>query len=142
MMNNFPQERKGLASNLASALCRATEFLNETKIGGITVGAVLLIAALVAAFMSYSYFDTPVFVYLFIIVVIPGHFAYILVCKRDGLGDYLLEPGLRYAGLGVGWLITYAFLDMDSFLGVLPIIIGPFVGDGICALYRKWYRKA
>ena len=92
--------------------------------------------------MAYGYFDTPLFAYLFIIVAIPGHFAYILVCKRDGLGDYLLEPGLRYAGLGVGWLITYAFLDMDSFLGVLPIIIGPFVGDGICALYRKWYRKA
>ncbi len=142
MMNNFPQERKGLASSLASALCRATEFLTETKIGGITVGAVLLIAALVAAFMSYSYFDTPLFVYLFIIVAIPGRLAYILVCKRDGLGDFLLEPGLRYAGLGVGWLITYAFLEMDSFLGVLPIFIGPFVGDGIYALYRKWYRKA
>ena len=116
-MQSFPEKRKGLAENLATAFCSASEFLSETKIGGITVGAVLLIAALFSAFMAYSYFDTPLFAYLFIIVAIPGHLAYILVCKRDGLGDYLLEPGLRYAGLGVGWLITYAFLDMDSFFG-------------------------
>ena len=141
-MQSFPRERKGLAGSLASALCKTTEFLTETKIGGITVGAALFIAALLAAFMAYRYFETPLFLYLFIIVAIPGHLAYILVCKRDGLGDFLLEPGLRYAGVGIGWLITYTFLEMDSFLGVLPIIIGPFVGDGICALYRKWYRKA
>ena len=141
-MQSIPEKRKGLASSLASALCKATEFLTETKIGGITVGAVLLIAALFAAFLTYRYFNTLLFVHLFIIVAIPGHLAYILVCKRGGLGDYLLEPGLRYAGLGVGWLITYAFLEMDSFFGVLPILIGPFIGDGISALYRKWYRKA
>lgn len=141
-MQSFPQKRKGLASSLASALCKTTEFLTETKIGGITVGAALFIAVLFAAFMAYRYFDTPLFLYLFIIATIPGHLAYVLVCKRDGLGDFLVEPGLRYAGVGIGWLITYTFLEMDSFLGVLPIIIGPFVGDGICALYRKWYRKA
>ena len=141
-MQSFPEKRKGLVSSLASALCKATEFLTETKIGGITVGAVLQIAALFAALIIYSYFDTLLFVYLFIIVDIPGHLAYILVCKRDGLGDYILKPGLRYAGLGVGWLITYAFLEKDSFLGGWPIVIGLFVGDGICALYRKWYRKA
>lgn len=141
-MQSFPEKRKGLAKSFASALCRGTEFLTETKIGGITVGALLFIVALFAAFMVYSYLDTPLFLYLFIIVAIPGHFAYILVCRRDGLGDFLLEPGLRYAGLGVGSLITYAFLEMDSFSGVLPILIGPFVGDGICALYRKWFRKA
>ncbi len=90
-MQSFPEKRKELAENLASALCNATEFLTETKIGGITVGAVLVIAALFAAFITYSYFDTPLFVYLFIIVAIPGHLAYILVCKRDGLRDYLLE---------------------------------------------------
>jgi len=141
-MQSFPRERKGLAGSLASAPCKTTEFLTETKIGGITVGAALFIAALFAAFMAYRYFETPLFLYLFIIATIPGHLAYILVCKKDGLGDYLLEPGLRYAGLGVGWLITYAFFEMNSLLGVLPIIIGPFVGAGICALYRKWYRKA
>ena len=141
-MQSFPEERKGLASGLASALCRATEFLTETKIAGITVGAVVLIAALFAALLTYRYFNTLLFLYLFIIVAIPGHLAYILVCKSGGLGDYLLEPGLRYVGLGVGWLITYTFLEMDSFLGVLPILIGPFVGAGISALYRKWYRRA
>ena len=31
--------------------------------------------------------------------------------------------------------------DDDSFLGVFPIMIGPFVGDGVHALFRKWYRK-
>ena len=141
-MHNFPEQRKGPAVNLASAFCSAAEFLGEVKIGGIKAGTVLLFAALIAALAASIHFDTPLFVYLFIFGTIPTQIAQFLICKREGLGDYLLEIGLRYAGLGVGWWIARAFFDDDSFLGVFPITIGLFAGDGVYALYRKWYRKA
>ena len=140
-MHNFPEQRKGPAVNLASAFCSAAEFLGEAKIGGIKAGTVLLFAALIAAVVASILFDTPLFVYLFIFGTIPAQIAHFLICKREGLGDYLLERGLRYAGLGVGWWIARPFFDDDSFLGVFPIMIGPFVGDGVHALFRKWYRK-
>ena len=140
-MHNFPEQRKGPAANLASAFCSATEFLSEAKIGGIKAGTVLLFAALIAALVASIHFDTPLFVYLFIFGTIPAQIARFLICKRKGLGDYLLEIGLRYAGLGVGWWIAHAYFDYNSFLGVFPIMIGPFVGDGVHALFRKWYRK-
>ena len=101
----------------------------------------LLFAALIAAWAASIHFDTPLFVYLFIFGTIPTQIAQFLICKREGLGDYLLEIGLRYAGLGVGWWIAHAYFDYNSFLGVFPIMIGPFVGDGVHALFRKWYRK-
>ena len=140
-MHNFPEQRKGPAVNLASAFCSAAEFLGEAKIGGIKAGTVLLFAALIVALVAYYLFDTLLFVYLLILGAIPGQIAQFLICKREGLGDYLLERGLRYAGLGVGWWIARPFFDDDSFLGVFPIMIGPFVGDGVHALFRKWYRK-
>ena len=140
-MHNFPEQRKGPAVNLASAFCSAAEFLGEAKIGGIKAGTVLLFAALIVALVAYYLFDTLLFVYLLILGAISGQIAQFLICKREGLGDYLLEIGLRYAGLGVGWWIARPFFDDDSFLGVFPIMIGPFVGDGVHALFRKWYRK-
>ena len=141
-MHNFPEQRKRPAVNLASAFCSAAEILSEAKIGGIKAGTVLLFAALFAALVASIRFDTPLFVYLFIFGTIPAQIAHFLICKRKGLGDYLLEIGLRYAGLGVGWWIARPFFDDDSFLGVFPIMIGPFVGDGVHALFRKWYRRA
>ena len=141
-MHNFPEQRKGPAVNLVSAFCSAAEFLGEAKIGGIKAGTVLLFAALIAAVVASILFDTPLFVYLFIFGTIPAQIAHFLICKRKGLGDYLLERGLRYAGLGVGWWIARPFFDDDSFLGVFPITIGPFVGDGLHALIRKWHRRA
>ena len=141
-MHNFPEQRKGPAVNLASAFCSAAEFLSEAKIGGIKAGTVLLFAALIAALVASIRFDTPLFVYLFIFGTIPAQIAQFLICKRKGLGDYLLETGLRYAGLGVGWWIAHAFFDYNSFLGVFPMMIGPFVGDGVHALIRKWHRRA
>ena len=141
-MHNFPEQRKRPAGNLASAFCSAAEFLGEAKIGGIKAGTVLLFAALIVALVAYYLFDTPLFVYLLILGAIPAQIAQFLICKREGLGDYLLEIGLRYAGLGVGWWIAHAYFDYNSFLGVFPIMIGPFVGDGVHALFRKWYRRA
>ena len=101
----------------------------------------LLVAALIAALVASIHFDTLLFVYLFIFGTIPAQIAQFLICKRKGLGDYLLETGLRYAGLGVGWWIARAFFNDDSFLSIFSLMIGPFVGDGVHALFRKWYRK-
>ena len=140
-MHNFPEQRKGPAVNFASAFCSAAEFLSEAKIRGIKAGTVLLVAALIAALVASIHFDTLLFVYLFIFGTIPAQIAQFLICKRKGLGDYLLETGLRYAGLGVGWWIARAFFNDDSFLSIFSLMIGPFVGDGVHALFRKWYRK-
>ena len=141
-MQKFPEQGKGPADNLATAFCSVAEFLCEAKILGVSVGILLFFAAVIAAITAYNYFDTFLYAFLLIIVVIAGQFAYFLICKRTGLGGYLLETGIRIAALGVGWLVSYAFLDLNSFLGVLPIIVLPFVGDGVLALYRKWHRKA
>ena len=139
-MHNFPQQRKGLAEILGSALCSAAEYLSGEKIGGIKAGTVLFFTVLIAAVIAYHYlYPTPNLFYFIIFGGIIGQIALFLVCKREGLGDYLLEIGLTYAGLAVGWWLTITF--DDSLSSAFPMIIGPFVGDGVYALYRKWYRK-
>ncbi len=140
-MHNFPQQRKGLAEILGSAFCSTAEYLSEEKIGGIKAGTVLFFAVLIAAVIAYYLYLTPVFVYFIIFGGITGQIALFLICKREGLGDYLLEIGLRYAGLAVGWWLSISFFDSDSLSSAFPMMIGPFVGDGVYALYRKWYRK-
>ena len=114
-MHNFPEQRKGPAVNLASAFCSAAEFLGEAKIGGIKAGTVLLFAALIVALVAYYLFDTLLFVYLLILGAIPGQIAQFLICKREGLGDYLLERGLRYAGLGVAGASKYNPIEYRLF---------------------------
>ena len=141
-MRNLPEQRKESAGKIGSSFCSAVEFLSDAKIGGCTVGILLFFAALIAAMTAHYYFDTFLFVYLLIIVAFAGQVAHILICKREGLRDYLLTTGLRLAGLGAGFGIAYAFLDHPSLLGVLSIVIGTFAGDGILALIRKWYRQA
>lgn len=141
-MQSFPQKRKGLAENLASAFCSAARFLSEEKIVGIKAGTVFFFAVLISAFFAYNLFPTLIFLYLIIIGGIGGQIAHFLICKREGLGDYLLETGLRYAGMAVGWWISYAFIGLNTSSSFFLIAIGPFVGDGIYALYRKWIRKA
>lgn len=139
-MHNFPQQRKGLTEILGSAFCSAAEYLGEEKIGGIKAGTVLLFTVLIAAVIAYHYlYPTPIFIYFIIFGGIIGQIALFLICKREGLGDYLLETGLRYAGLAVGWWLTITVYD--SLSSAFPMIIGPLVGDGVYALYRKWYRK-
>lgn len=141
-MQSFPQKRKGLAENLATAFCSTLEFLSESKILGVSVGSLIFLAALIAAITAYNNLDSYLYAILIIVVVIPGQVAHFLICERQGLSNYLLETGFRLASLGVGWWISYTYFDLTSFSGVFPIIVAPFVGDGIYALYRKWYRKA
>ncbi len=141
-MQSFPQKRKGLAENLATAFCSTSEFLSETKILGVSVGSLIFLAALITAITAYNNLDSYLYAILIIVVVIPGQVAHFLICNRIGLGDYLLETGLRCGGVAVGWWISYAFLDFDSFSSVFPIMIGPFVGEGVYALYRKRFSKA
>jgi len=141
-MQSFPEKRKGPAENLASAFCSAANFLSEEKIGGIKAGTLFLFAALIAAFFAYNLYPTLLYLYLLIIGGIVGQIAHFLICKRKGLGDYLLETGLRYGGMAVGWWISYAFIGLDTFSSFFPVAIGPFVGEGIYSLYRKWIRKA
>ncbi len=140
-MQEFPEQRKGLAANLTTTFCRAAEFLNEGDIGGLKAGSVTFFVALIVAFVGLIFFHTAFFLYPLVIGSIAGQVAYFLICKRTGLGGYLLETGIRIAAVGVGWLISYAFLDPNSFLYLLPIVIALFVGDGVLALYRKRYRK-
>ena len=101
-----------------------------------------IIAAMTAALIAYNLYPTLIFLYLLIFGGIVGQIAQFLVCKRKGLGDYLLETGLRYAGMAVGWWISYAYVGFDSFSSVLPMTIGTLLGDGVYALYRRWYRMA
>ncbi len=142
MMRNLPEQRRGSAGKIASSFCSAVEFLSDAKIGGCTVGILVFFAALIAAMTAHYYFDTFLFVYLLIIVAFAGQVAHILICKREGLADYLLSVGLRFAGLGVGWWIANTFFDYGSFLIVFPMMIGGFAGDGVRVLIRKWYRQA
>ena len=138
-MHNFPEQRKGPAANLASAFCSAAEFLSDGKIGGLKAGTVVIFGALIAVWIASSYVDAFLVWYLLFIGLISGPVARILICRRKGLIDYLLSTGLKLAGLGIGYWIANAFL-YDPFLRALSIVIGLFVGDGIYALYRKWYR--
>ncbi len=140
-MQSFPQKRKGLAENLATAFCSTSEFLSETKILGVSVGSLIFLAALIAAITAYNNLDSYLYAILIIVVVIPGQVAHFLFCERKGLSNYLLETGSRLASLGVGWWISYTFLDLNSFSGVFPIIIAPFIGEGVYALYRKRFSK-
>ena len=141
-MQSFPEKRKGLAENLATAFCSTSEFLSETKILGVSVGFLIFLAALFAAINVFDYLDTYLYAILLFIVVVVEQVAHFLICNRKGLGNYLFETGIRLASLGAGWWISYTFLDLNSTSGVLPIIIAPFVGEGVYALYRKWLRKA
>ena len=109
---------------------------------GVSVGSLIFLAALIAAVTAYNDLDSYLYAILIIVVVILGKVAQFLICKRKGLGDYLLETGIRLASVGVGWWISYTFFDLNSFSGVLPIIIVPFIGEGVYALYRKRFSKA
>ena len=141
-MQSFPENKKGLAENLASAFCSVANFLSEEKIGGIKAGTLFFFAVLIAALFAYYMYPTLIILYLIIIGGIVGQIAYFLICKRKGLGDYVLQTGLTYGGMAVGWWISYTFLGLDTFLSGFPIIFGPLVGGGMYSLYRKWYRKA
>lgn len=140
-MQSFPEKRKGLAENLATAFCSTSEFLSQTKILGVSIGSLIFLAALIAAITAYNNLDSYLYAILIIVVVIPGQVAHFLICERKGLGDYLLETGFRLASVGVGWWISYTFFDLNSFSGVFPIIIVPFIGEGVYALYRKRFSK-
>ena len=118
------------------------EFLTETKIGGITVGAVLLIVALFSAFMSYSYFDTPLIFYLLFIGVIAGNVAHIQICKREGLKQHLFWEMLRIAGVAIGVWFSETIFENSLLLGVIAIAIGAYAGDFVRALISKWHREA
>ena len=141
-MQSFPEKRKGLAENFATTFCSTSEFLSETKILGVSVGSLIFLAALIAAVTAYNNLDSYLYAILIIVVVIPGQVAQFLICKRKGLGDYLLETGFRLASLSVGWWISYTFFDLNSSSGFFPIIIAPFIGEGVYALYRRRFRKA
>ena len=104
-MENLPERRKGLADNLASAFCSAAEFLSDTKIAGVSVGTLTIFAAVIAAGYAYAYVDTFLFMLFLFVGILGGQFTHILICKREGLRDYLLTTGLRFAGLGAGFWI-------------------------------------
>ena len=131
-MQSFPQKRKGLAENLATAFCSTSaSFLSEEKIDGIKAGTLFFFAVLIAALFAYYIFPTLIILYRIIIGGIVGQIAHYLIYKRKGLGDYLLKTGLTYGGMAVGWWISYIILGLETFLSVIPIIFGPLVGEGV-----------
>ena len=72
-MHNFPQQRKGLAEILGSALCSAAEYLSEEKIGGIKAGTVLFFTVLIAGVIAYYYlYPTPIFIYF---IIFGGYYS-------------------------------------------------------------------
>ena len=137
-MQDSPEKGIGPVTKLAPAFCSVVEFLSETKILGVSVGFLIFLASLFAFLSAYRNLESVPYAFLFIIVVVVGQVAHFLICNQKGLGNHLLETGIRLASLGAGWLISYAFFDLNSFSGVFPILVAPFVGDGIYALYRKW----
>ena len=150
-MRNLPEQRKGSAGKIASSFCSAVEFLSDAKIGGCTVGILLFFAALIAAMTAHYYFDTFLFVYLLIIVAFAGQVAHILICKREGLRDYLLTTGLRLAGLGAGWwdcqhlfrlrlfLDRFSHYDWGIRRGRSACPDPQMVSPGITLSPRSWY---
>jgi hypothetical protein len=68
--------------------------------------------------------------------------AYVLIYKRTSPRDVLLSLGIAAAGFGAGIWISFAYLDADSRLSALPILVGVLVASGADALIRKRFRKA
>ena len=72
-------------------------------------------------------------------------YAHFLIYRREtlrSLRDELLSLGIAAAGFGAGIWISFAYLDDDSVLTDLPILVGLFVGWGVDFLIRKRFRKA
>ena len=104
-MQSFPEKRKGPTENLASAFCSAARFLSEENRWDKGWDSSFLRSPDCCP-DAYNLFPTLMILYLLIIGGIAGQIAHFLVCKRKGLGDYLLETGLRYGGMAVGWWIS------------------------------------
>ncbi len=79
------------------------------------------------------------------IAALTTAYVHSLIYKREtlrSLRDELFSLGIVAAGLGVGIWISFAYLDGDSFLGSLPIIVGIFVAWGVESLILKRFGKA
>ena len=69
-------------------------------------------------------------------------YPYALIYKRTSPRDALLSLGIAAAGFGAGIWISFAYLDDDSFLSGLPMLVGLIVAWGVDFLIRKRFRKA
>ena len=76
------------------------------------------------------------------IAIFAVAYAYVLIYKRTSPRDVLLSLGIAAAGFGAGIWISFAYLDADSRLSALPILVGVLVASGADALIRKRFRKA
>ncbi len=80
-----------------------------------------------------------------VIAVMTTSHVHTLIYRRESLRslrDELASWGIVAAGLGAGIWISFAYLDGDSFLGSLPIIVGLFVAWGVDSLISKRSGKA
>ena len=92
MIRDFFAQRKELAGNLASVFCGAA------RLNGIAVGLLMGVAFGTA----FTMFDSWLIFFLLVAGIVAVQIAHILICKREGLSDYLFGLGFRTAGLGVG----------------------------------------
>lgn len=79
------------------------------------------------------------------IAALTTTYVHTLIYKREtlrSLRDELFSLGIVAAGFGAGIWISFAYLDGDSFLGSLPIIVGIFVAWGVDSLISKRSGKA
>ena len=79
------------------------------------------------------------------IAALTTTYVHTIIYKREtlrSLRDELFSLGIVAASSGAGIWISFAYLDGDSFLGSLPIIVGIFVAWGVESLIRKRFGKA
>ena len=139
-MNNSLGRQDGPAVRSSSLFCSAAAFLRDARVGGWSVGILVLIVAMMVASTAYSFFDSYIPFYIFLAAIMSGEIAYILACKREKTYGHLLEFCVRYAALGLCWWLVVSYPDFPSFLGVLVIAIGPFVGTKASAFLCKRLR--
>ena len=140
-MHDSTGRRDGPDVRRTSRFCNAVAFLTDVKVGGYAAGLLVLFAALMVALTAHSYFDSYLPLYFFVAALFLGEIAYNFSCKRESLFGHLLNLGSRYAGLGICWWVANSYLGFPSFLGVLTVFAGPFIGAKTFAFIRKRLRQ-
>ncbi len=141
-MHDSTERRDGPDVGRTSPFCNAVAFLTDVKVGGYAAGLLILFAALMVALTAHSYFESYFPLYFFVAAVFIGEIAHNFLCRRERLFGHLLNLGARYVGLGISWWVANFYLGFPSFLGVLTVFAGPFIGAKAFAFIRKRLRQA
>ena len=108
----------------------------------------LFVSIGIAVFIDDAFFSNPDDRLQLIFVTsaaMATAYAHNLFYRREelrSLRNELLSWGIVVVGFGGGIWISFAYLDGDSFLGHLPIVVGIFVACGVELIVRKRFREA